>query len=422
MDAHEQHRHASVLLLAGARRSEESRTASTSRRTQLQVSNDGGKTRDERRAERARRRSRPSGSIRTIPSVGSSATTAASRSRSTAAGTSGIRCNLPIGQFYDVSYDYAVPYNVCSGAQDNGAWCGPSRRRATPINNTYWFTISRRRRLLHRAGSDGPEHRLRRERRTPASSRRISRPASAAASTSRRGTSATAVGGLDRHRARRSAQAGDAGNADEDRRATASQQKKDSVDLQIRFNWDSPYFLSPHNPQVFYFGGNRVLKSLKRGEDLLPDLARPVGEDRSGAGDGASRPSRHGREVHRRRHARPDRRRDVRDGGGAAGVAAQAGLPARRHGRRQRVDDAQRRRRRGTTSRPSSPRSAYRGTRTSCASSQRTSTRSRSTWRSRITAATTSSRTCSRRTTAGKTFRSIVEQPAARRARRISCT
>src|SRR4051812_23049837 len=50
--------------------------------------------------------------------------------------------NLPIGQFYDISYDYAVPYNVCSGAQDNGAWCGPSKRRNTPINNTDWRTIS----------------------------------------------------------------------------------------------------------------------------------------------------------------------------------------------------------------------------------------------------------------------------------------
>ncbi|HEX3868706.1 MAG TPA: hypothetical protein VHV78_18220, partial [Gemmatimonadaceae bacterium] len=35
-------------------------------------------------------------------------------------------------------------------------------------------------------------------------------------------------------------------------------------------NWESPYFLSPHNPQVFYLGGSRVLKSTKRGEDLYP--------------------------------------------------------------------------------------------------------------------------------------------------------
>jgi hypothetical protein len=58
--------------------------------------------------------------------------------------------------------------------------------------------------------------------------------------------------------------------------AYRAQQKKDSLDMQIRYNWESPYFLSPHNPQVFYLGGSRVLKSLKRGEDLYaisPDLS-----------------------------------------------------------------------------------------------------------------------------------------------------
>ncbi len=65
--------------------------------------------------------------------------------------------------------------------------------------------------------------------------------------------------------------------------AYRAQQKKDSADMQLRFNWNSPYFISPHNPPVFYFGGNKVLKSTKRGEDLSAHLAGPVEEDRSGA-------------------------------------------------------------------------------------------------------------------------------------------
>ena len=32
-----------------------------------------------------------------------------------------------------------------------------------------------------------------------------------------------------------------------------AQQKQDSVDLALRFNWNSPYFISPHNPAVIYF-------------------------------------------------------------------------------------------------------------------------------------------------------------------------
>ena len=49
-----------------------------------------------------------------------------------------------------------------------------------------------------------------------------------------------------------------------------AQQKADSAELDLRFNWETPYFLSPHNADVFYIGGNRVLKSTQRGEDLYP--------------------------------------------------------------------------------------------------------------------------------------------------------
>ncbi|HEX6322534.1 MAG TPA: hypothetical protein VFZ36_02315, partial [Vicinamibacterales bacterium] len=39
--------------------------------------------------------------------------------------------NLPVGLFYHVSYDMAMPYNVCGGMQDNYNWCGPSAVRGT---------------------------------------------------------------------------------------------------------------------------------------------------------------------------------------------------------------------------------------------------------------------------------------------------
>ncbi|HSG82271.1 MAG TPA: glycosyl hydrolase, partial [Gemmatimonadota bacterium] len=34
---------------------------------------------------------------------------------------------IPVSQFYEVSYDMEVPYNVYGGLQDNGTWRGPSR-------------------------------------------------------------------------------------------------------------------------------------------------------------------------------------------------------------------------------------------------------------------------------------------------------
>jgi hypothetical protein len=49
-----------------------------------------------------------------------------------------------------------------------------------------------------------------------------------------------------------------------------STQKADSAELDVRFNWETPYFLSPHNADVLYCGGNRVLKSTQRGDNLYP--------------------------------------------------------------------------------------------------------------------------------------------------------
>jgi hypothetical protein len=177
--------------------------------------------------------------------------------------------NLPIGQFYDVSYDYAIPFNVCSGAQDNGAWCGPSERHTTPVNNTNWFTIS---------GGDGFY-----------TAQDPTDPDMVWGESQNAGIQQTNLktgvrGRVNKPTWQEQYKTWDDSMAivrgdplrPETREMTTriaalrAQQRKDSTDLQIRYNWESPYFLSPHNPQVFYLGGSRVLKSLKRGEDLFP--------------------------------------------------------------------------------------------------------------------------------------------------------
>mgnify|MGYP001212033983 CR=1 FL=1 len=51
--------------------------------------------------------------------------------------------NLPVGQFYHVSVDDAVPYNVYGGKQDNGSWRGPSDVWAVGgIRNFHWREIA----------------------------------------------------------------------------------------------------------------------------------------------------------------------------------------------------------------------------------------------------------------------------------------
>jgi len=50
--------------------------------------------------------------------------------------------NLPLGQFYHVSFDMEMPYNVYGGLQDNGSWVGPGyvlKERA--IYSYFWKTV-----------------------------------------------------------------------------------------------------------------------------------------------------------------------------------------------------------------------------------------------------------------------------------------
>ncbi|CAN5726138.1 hypothetical protein BH24ACI5_BH24ACI5_16240 [soil metagenome] len=50
--------------------------------------------------------------------------------------------NLPVGLFYHVSVDNAVPFNICGGMQDNYNWCGPSAVRSSAgIGNHEWNTL-----------------------------------------------------------------------------------------------------------------------------------------------------------------------------------------------------------------------------------------------------------------------------------------
>jgi photosystem II stability/assembly factor-like uncharacterized protein len=48
--------------------------------------------------------------------------------------------NLPIGQFYHVAVDMALPYRVFGGLQDNSSWMGPSRTGGS-IQNRHWKNL-----------------------------------------------------------------------------------------------------------------------------------------------------------------------------------------------------------------------------------------------------------------------------------------
>lgn len=48
--------------------------------------------------------------------------------------------NLPLSQYYQVSIDDAIPYNIYGGLQDNGSWYGPSQSPGG-IENRDWHSV-----------------------------------------------------------------------------------------------------------------------------------------------------------------------------------------------------------------------------------------------------------------------------------------
>ena len=186
--------------------------------------------------------------------------------------------NLPLAQFYEVSYDMNVPYAVCAGAQDNGTWCGPSRSKNGSVNLAYWFTI---------AGGDG--FYTAQDPTNPDIAFGESQGGNVSRVNVRTGerTGLRKPSWQDQYKRWEDSIAIVRGDITKpaSKEVTAAvnalkaKQKQDSVALALRFNWNSPFFLSPHNPQTFYFGGNRVLKSTKQGDDLFlisPDLSKQL--------------------------------------------------------------------------------------------------------------------------------------------------
>jgi hypothetical protein len=174
---------------------------------------------------------------------------------------------FPLGQFYNVSYGMEVPYRVCGGLQDNGSWCGPSRRANGEITNHMWATIS---------GGDGfvtqqdpVDHHVVYAESQGGNMARINLR-------SGERTSLRKPSWLDRWRMLEDSiliyrgEGAPPPEVEQRIAALRAQQTADSAAFALRWNWNTPFLLSPHDRRVFYAGANRVLKSTNRGEDLTP--------------------------------------------------------------------------------------------------------------------------------------------------------
>ena len=133
--------------------------------------------------------------------------------------------NIPVGLFYHVSYDMATPYNICGGMQDNYSWCGPSAVRGSAgIAGFNWATMQ---------GGDGFVA--------------IQDP-------------------TDYRIAYSESQDGNMVRIDRVTGETISiRPQPNAGEDALRWNWDTPLLMSPHDPKIIYAAANKVFRSANRG-------------------------------------------------------------------------------------------------------------------------------------------------------------
>jgi photosystem II stability/assembly factor-like uncharacterized protein len=157
---------------------------------------------------------------------------------------------MGLAQIYEFSADMRKPYYLVVGLQDNGVWVGRSRGRITRgVTNADWFSLSNADgfgsqvdptdfNIIYASTQNGNIYR--RDLRTGQNSRVRPQPPMAAPGEE-----------MERY----------------------------------RFDWNTPFLLSPHNPKTLYVGGNKVLKSVDMGDtftEISPDLTA-LPEERSSA-------------------------------------------------------------------------------------------------------------------------------------------
>ncbi|MFN0242019.1 MAG: hypothetical protein ACKVWV_03935 [Planctomycetota bacterium] len=161
--------------------------------------------------------------------------------------------HLAVGQFYNVAADLSEPYRIAGGLQDNGSWMGPSATMfevsnfdGTPsaggILNQHWTSVY---------GSDGFH---------------------------------VAFDPGDRNVVYAESQGGGLVRIHLDTgvlRTIAPSPKEG--ERRFRFNWNTPFFVSPHvkpgEPTTLYMGGNSVFRLLDGGdrwEKISGDLTRAI--------------------------------------------------------------------------------------------------------------------------------------------------
>ena len=170
--------------------------------------------------------------------------------------------NLPIAQFYEIGFDYRNPYWVCGGLQDNGAWCGPTNTLDSQgIRNADWQNVG---------GGDGFYVRI-----DPTDPTVLY--AESQNGSLRRLDTDTGERASIRPTPRFELDEGTI-----PKKEYPSANDPDQEARQYRFNWNTPFLVSAHDPSTIYLGSQMLLRSTDRGlnwTQISPDLTFDI--DRS---------------------------------------------------------------------------------------------------------------------------------------------
>ena len=144
---------------------------------------------------------------------------------------------LALGQFYHVAVDNRKPYRVYGGLQDNGTWGGPTHvlRSSGPVNED-WAYVNGGDGFVCRVDPTDPDL-VYFESQNGAMGRRNFR---------------TGERGFIRPRPVKEGE-------------------------ELRFNWNTPFILSNHNPSIFYCAAQYVFRSVSQGNNLKaisPEITR----------------------------------------------------------------------------------------------------------------------------------------------------
>ena len=142
----------------------------------------------------------------------------------------------PVGQFYTVAVDMEEPYNIYGGLQDNGVFTGSSK--GSPNDGTHWERIF---------GGDGMHVAVHPE------------------------NSDIIYTGY---------QFGNYFRIDQDKEEYRKITPKHEIgEAPYRYNWNTPVEMSNHNPDILYFGSQKVNRSMDQGKTwttISPDLTKDL--------------------------------------------------------------------------------------------------------------------------------------------------